>query len=304
MQSIHHILAATDLSPLSLHGVDRGFMVARTTGARYTVLHALGLDALGPLRNLIGAKADKVTHKALAQQRAALEAVAADPAHNKGVAGTVEVEEGMATTVVPARASALDADLVVIGARGESALKRLLIGSTASRLLRKSSCPVLLVKRPAKGPYLRALIPVDFSPSSEVAIRLMREIAPHAQIVLLHVFDVPFEGMLQYAGVSAVQVRRYRAEARERALRDLHALARRADLQRTDYVPLVEHGSAVHHILEQESRTRCNLIILGKHGTHVTEELLLGSVTKRVLGQCRADVLVVVDKRAAAEAGA
>ncbi|MBP6850240.1 MAG: universal stress protein [Rhodoferax sp.] len=298
MHSIRQIFAATDLSPLSLHAVDRGFLIARTTAARYTLLHAMGLDALGPLRNLIGTKADKVTHTALAQQRAALEAIAGDAARNKGITCRIQVEEGMATTVVPALAAAGHADLVVVGARGESALKRLLIGSTASRLLRKSSCPVLLVKKPAKGPYLRALLPVDFSPVSEAAIRLMREIAPHAQIVLLHVFDVPFEGMLQYAGVSAVEVRRYRAEARERALRELHALARRAGLQRTDYALAVEHGQTVHHILEHESRTRCNLIIMGKHGTHVTEELLLGSVTKRVLGRCRADVLVVTDKRA------
>jgi CPA2 family monovalent cation:H+ antiporter-2 len=34
---------------------------------------------------------------------------------------------------------------------------------------------------------------------------------------------------------------------------------------------------------------------MGKHGTHVTEELLLGSVTRRVLAESQADVLVVVD---------
>jgi len=36
---------------------------------------------------------------------------------------------------------------------------------------------------------------------------------------------------------------------------------------------------------------------MGKHGTNVTEELLLGSVTKQVLAESRSDVLVVVDKR-------
>ena len=33
---------------------------------------------------------------------------------------------------------------------------------------------------------------------------------------------------------------------------------------------------------------------MGKHGTHVTEELLLGSVTKRVLSESEQDMLVVV----------
>ena len=82
-----------------------------------------------------------------------------------------------------------------------------------------------------------------------------------------------------------------------RGLRDLHALARRAGLQRSDYVPVVEHGNAVQHILEHESRIRCTLIILGKHGTHVTEELLLGSVTRQVLDGAQGDVLVVSDTR-------
>lgn len=36
-----------------------------------------------------------------------------------------------------------------------------------------------------------------------------------------------------------------------------------------------------------------SLFVLGKHGSGMTEELLLGSVTKHVLGQARADVLVV-----------
>lgn len=36
---------------------------------------------------------------------------------------------------------------------------------------------------------------------------------------------------------------------------------------------------------------------MGKHGTHVSEVLLPGSVTRRVLGEALADLLVVVDKR-------
>ncbi len=43
----------------------------------------------------------------------------------------------------------------------------------------------------------------------------------------------------------------------------------------------------------------CDLIDLGKHGIHVTEELLLGSVAKRVLTESRGDVLVVMDPRSA-----
>ncbi len=297
MNNVQHIFAATDMSPLAQHAVDRGFQLASATGARYTVMQALGLDALGPLRNLVGDSADDVTQRLVARQHAAIAAMTGDPARHHGVTAHVQVEPGLATRAVPAAALDAEADLVVVGAKGESPLRRYLVGSTASHLLRKSRCPVLVVKRPCKEPYRRAIVPVDFSPGSEVAIRLVGELAPHAQLVLLHVFHVPFEGMLNFAGVSRDLIHRYRADAKARAQDELHAMAERTGLQPERFVALVEHGDAVHHILEREAHAQADLVVMGKHGTHVTEELLLGSVTQRVLAESHSDVLVVVDRR-------
>lgn len=297
MNRIKHIVAATDLSENSMHAVDRGFRIARGTQARYTIMHALGLDALGPLRNLIGEQAADVSHKLLARQHAALEVIASDVQHSAGVSADIHVEEGLASSVVPAFAAGNGADLLLIGAQGEHLLRRLLIGSTASRLLRKSTCPVLIARNPGREAYRRVLIAVDFSPGSELSIRLTRQIAPGADIILLHSFDVPFEGMLQYAGVSQDLIHHYRIEARERALRQLHQLAKDQGLEHGDYTVVIDLGDAAQHIGAQAERGRCDLIVMGKHGTHVTEELLLGSVTRRVLSETTADLLVVVDKR-------
>ena len=297
MTLTRHILSATDLSAPSLQAVDRAADLAATTGARHTVLHALGLDALGPLRNLLGERADSVAHTAVEQQQAALAAALADPARHPGPPPEPRVEEGLASRVVPALARETDADLVVVGARGQSLLRRLVVGSTASHLLRKSRCPVLVVKNPFKQPYRRVLLPIDFSPASALALRLARELAPQADLVLLHAFDVPFEGMLQYAGVSQDIIHQYRIEARERALQQLREMAAEQGLAAGQYTPLVEHGDAVALITGHQQRLGCDLVAMGKHGTHVTEELLLGSVTQRVLSEGDADVLVVVDKR-------
>lgn len=297
MPLTRHIFTAVDLSPPSLQALDRALDLCAATGAHHTVMHALGLDALGPLRNLIGAQAEDVARKAVARQRSAIETALQAPGRQRTPAPTVLIEEGLATTVVPAYAATTDADLVVVGSRGESVLRRMVIGSTASRLLRKSRCPVLVVKNPCRGPYQRVLLPVDFSPGSALTIRLVRELAPQADLVLLHVFDVPFEGMLQYAGVSEDVIHQYRIEARERALQQMRELAAAQGLAVGDYTPLVEYGDAVALITGHQERLGCDLIAMGKHGTHVTEELLLGSVTKRVLSEGDADVLVVVDKR-------
>jgi len=42
-----------------------------------------------------------------------------------------------------------DADLIVVGTHGRKGLTRMLMGSTAESLLRRSPCPVLVVKHKA-----------------------------------------------------------------------------------------------------------------------------------------------------------
>ena len=297
MSLIRHILSATDQSAPSLQALDRAADLAAATGASHTVVQALGLDALGPLRNLLGERADAVAHTALAQQRDALARALADRARPPGPEPKLRVEPGLASRVVPALADEEDADLVVVGARGQSPVRRMLLGSTASHLLRKSRCPVLVVRKPFLHAYRRVLLPLDFSPGSALALQLARELAPQADLVLLHAFDVPFEGVLQYAGVAKDVIFQYRIEARERALRDLRHLAAAQGLGAGQFTPVVEHGAAVALITGHQERLGCDLVVMGKHGTHVTEELLLGSVTQRVLDEGGADVLVVVDKR-------
>jgi len=58
----------------------------------------------------------------------------------------VIVREGYPATVIEEEAVERQADLVVIGTRGLSGLKHLLLGSIAERVVQKSPCPVLTVK--------------------------------------------------------------------------------------------------------------------------------------------------------------
>ncbi len=298
MNPLRHILAPTDLSDLSLKAIDRALLIAKHAQAHCTVMHALGMDALGALKDLIGSDADTVTHQARDLRRQALHDLLDAPGRKLGVPLEVRIEEGLAASVVPAFAASHGVDLIVAGARGEGRLRRLLVGSTASRLLRKSHCPVLLVKHAAVTPYRRVLIPLDFSPAAETTIRLAREVAPDAELVLMHVFDVPYEGMLRYAGISEPAIHQYRIEARAKADKALGELADRIGLKPDQYTGLVEYGDAVRHIVDAQQMHGCDLIAMGKHGTHVTEELLLGSVTRHVLSDTDTDVLVVVDRRA------
>ena len=59
------------------------------------------------------------------------------------------VREGYPATVILEEAEQREADLIVIGTRGLSGLKHLLLGSIAERVVQKAHCPVLTVKTPS-----------------------------------------------------------------------------------------------------------------------------------------------------------
>ncbi len=291
------LLAATDLSGPSLRAVERAVQLAAEHGARVAIVHALGVSPLDALRGWLGAQADEAAWRLEQHRREALEALVADAARLHGVRPELHVVDGHAARAVHEAARAFDADLVVVGAHGHGFAQRVLLGSTASAVIRTSRRPVLVVKQAGREPYRRALLPIDFSPGSERAVRVARALAPGAVLVLLHAFELPYEGMMQYAGIDAETIRRARLDARLRSVGRLHALAGAAGLGALDYDADVLLGHPVRRIVSAERHHGCDLVVLGKHGTHVTDELLLGSVTKRVLAESRSDVLVVADPR-------
>jgi nucleotide-binding universal stress UspA family protein len=110
--------------------------------------------------------------------------------------------------------------------------------------------------------------------------------------MLLQSWQVPFEGKLSYAGVDAAALAHYRRQAQEDATHQLHALAHAAGLKKGGWDPIVIEGDASQRLLEQEQERAADLVVMGKHGRSATQDLLMGSVTKHVLAEGSADVLV------------
>ena len=292
MNPIRRILAATDLSGPSRHAVDRAVRLADETGARLAALHVVGQGAVDGLRRMLGEDTPEVEARILDEARGALDRLLAELVATRSVSAEARVAVGVIVGEIVAQAEAEDADLLVLGARGEGFLRHLLLGTTAERLLRKTNRPVLLVRQLPHDHYRRVVVAVDFSASSVAALRLARTLAPAAELVLLHAFEVPFEGKLQFAGVTDVAIARYRHQARQDALRELEAFAAAAGSAAAGARLSVHHGEPSRVILEREQQEDCDLLVVGKRGKSVVEELLLGSVTKHVLAEASGDVLV------------
>ncbi len=89
-----------------------------------------------------------------------------------------------------------EADLIVMGTHGRSALGHFLIGSVAEKVVRHAKCPVLTISHQEKEMYelpaiKSILVPIDFSDHSKQALKYATNLARvfGASLEFLHVID-------------------------------------------------------------------------------------------------------------------
>jgi nucleotide-binding universal stress UspA family protein len=123
MRPIRTIVAAVDFSPHSEPVVDAAVTLAKQFGAKIRLVHAydVPIPLVSPYEVAIPEPYLEET------RRMAAEKLPAAPA-------------------IVRAAEEAKADLVVIGTRGHTGLKHLLLGSVAERTVRLAPCPVLTVK--------------------------------------------------------------------------------------------------------------------------------------------------------------
>ncbi len=285
------VVAATDFSAACEQAAALATLIAHEHGVNLHLVHVTNSSLLDDLRHWLDnsqqwqARMEQQTQQRLQDQARALHA-------QSGVAIQTHLLSGQPVQDICAHTADLQAGLLVVGARGEHTLHHRLVGSTAERLLRKTRVPLLLVRQSPELPYERVLVPLDFSPWSEDAMVLARQVAPGAHLVLMHSFTIPFEEKLRFAGVDEDTLGHYRERARVNARDHLMALVDRHKLESHDYTLSLSEGDAPLHIIQQAQERGCDLIVIGKHGRQAAEELLLGSVTTQVLTQSACDVLV------------
>lgn len=292
MTGLFRILAATDLSEPARHAVERGVRLASQSGASLTVMHVVSRGAMDSLRRLLGAESAPIEQHILDAARVALETLAAEPSAPGRAAVETCLATGVAAEEIAGRADELQASLLVVGARGEGFMRQALFGTTSERLVRRTRLPVLVVRRSPRQDYRRVLVAIDFSEASLAALRCAQLVAPVAEFVLLHAFELPFEGRLHLAGVTDQAVAQYRRRAQAEALARLREVAVAAGLAAGSVDLRVIHGQPTRVILEEEQARACDLVVVGKRGLGLVEELLLGSATKHVLAEGTVDVLV------------
>lgn len=146
---IRKIVIATDGSPSSAAALDLGLEIAVDRGAAAVVLHVIGTREAG---HIFGAdRTDPPTQEELI---AGSEALAQGARFAAGHVVEVQLElvaaDGTQETAdaILGVAAGHDADLIVMGTRGQGPLATAVIGSVSNAVLRAASTTVVVVRAP------------------------------------------------------------------------------------------------------------------------------------------------------------
>ena len=165
---IRKILYATDLSETAVHSFSYAVSLANMYDAGITILHVLAefpgeefitnminTDTWEKIKNrryseardqLIGKKRDHIAIKEVLQ--AFSEEVNVDAKDQAFVTDEVLILNGEPAEIIVQTAKEKNCDLIVMGTHGHGGITDVLIGSTAKRVVRQSTIPVLVIRLP------------------------------------------------------------------------------------------------------------------------------------------------------------
>jgi nucleotide-binding universal stress UspA family protein len=138
------ILVPVDFSDHSTAAQETAVEIAKTFSAKIWLLHCYQLHPGGVSPYGIAVPAsyhDDVREAVLQQLRERQEKIEA-----AGVAAEASASPGGPPQVIIEMAKDIGADLIVMGTRGHTGIKHVMLGSVAERTVRLAACPVLTVK--------------------------------------------------------------------------------------------------------------------------------------------------------------
>lgn len=140
---MHKILAPVDGSTYSAKAFEQAVLIAKGTGASVTAVQVIET----PPTVYVGSQ--KVLNDAMAKYRSESAKVLDEcraVAEKLGFAIETAILEGEPAASIVAFSEKGGFDLIVMGSRGHSKLKEMVLGSTSNTVLHKAKCSVLIVK--------------------------------------------------------------------------------------------------------------------------------------------------------------
>lgn len=282
-----HVLLATDLSSISALAAQYATRLAQHTHARFSVVHVFNPVRL-PSSDVVGAHPTPQDVRARDAQR--LEALL-ESIRTQVPDAEMHFLDGDPTSTVIDFANREGVDLIVTGTHGGRTLDRLLLGSTAEAIVRKSPCPVMTIgpnvnlSLKSEKPFNRILCAMDFGEAAKAAAPAAMRMASNfdAQLRFLHVLPTGL-----YNGEPQPLVEQLFRQAMQHIITSSNVQA--------NVECAVEYGTRISDkILEDSLTQRMDLVILGVRRRGNLVSRLPAGIAFQVIDGATCPVLTVSD---------
>ncbi len=279
------IMLATDLTPACDRAFDRAAQLAGEWGSDLVVCHVIESSAARPWRieqrvRNAGIELDRLVRSLQFGKNVPRHIVVGDPADR-----TLE------------HARQIGCDFIVTGPAHGKIFAEKLLGSTAARIVRRATQPVLAVRRRPEGAYKTVVSTVDFSPASRAAFAAGRALFPNVQLTAIHAYQISPDWTGPNADTSIEVVE---AEERTRVLRN-------AEQDMADLIAPFSSAGRIETLIVEGTpeavvgafvdKNWPDLVVAGTHGVSGVQENSIGSVAELFLTRLHCDVLAVPTRR-------
>jgi nucleotide-binding universal stress UspA family protein len=285
LAGLRNLLVCTDGSEYSEGAIREGIRLAKQSDAAMTALSVVDFnpefDALAP--DLVEKMEKEIgEHLRAVKERAEKEGVRCR---------TFMLRSETPYIAIAREAENLRAGIIVVGRRGRTGLKRLMMGSVAKRVIGHAPCSVLVVPRGARLEFRKVLCATDGSAYSEAAV------AEAVQIVKRSGAELSFASVVRAETASPLDIVQSQMQrglivlaVAESSIRKAKEIAGKEGLQAEGGILA---GRPFEAIVTSAREKGADLIVMGSHGRTGVDRLLMGSVTERVIGIAECAVLVV-----------
>jgi nucleotide-binding universal stress UspA family protein len=283
---IKNVLVTTDFSPAGSSALPYAAEMAKRFGAKLFVLHVRP-PSVNPMTQ-------PAAWEALAEAAKAEIEVQKEQLRKSfpGIKPVVFVQEGDMWNVLSSTIDQNNIDLLVVGTRGRTGVRKFFLGSVAEEIFRQAPCPVLTIGPFSPGEVRNSqiseiLYATDFGPASGTgaayAVSLAQEF--QARLTLLHVIPEPKTGDLVIA-----------AELKASAENRLRKLVPPEAELWCEPRYMVEEGPTAETILEVANCKKSDLVVLGVHqpaGFPGASTHLPNAIAHKVVSHASCPVLTV-----------
>jgi len=280
-------------------GISSAVLLAKTFGGSITLVHVLQPphESNGPSTN--DALGWELTRQAA---RAYLFRLEQEVSLALGEPVDVRLEQGRPAERIVDVAKDIEADLTVLGSRGEGGARACNLGSTVQQVLAMAHGSLFVVHPSSVAPAVmtlkRLLVPLDGSMRTESVLPIAARIARvnGAEMLLVHVVQEPQPTALlradndmnlaiELAGRLETSAKSYLERLRQQLTYD----------GMTVRTLVVRHANEQQCLLEISQQEQTDLIVLSAHGSACDSTRSFGSVATHLLTRSTVPLLVLQD---------